>query len=281
MAQETGETDETTVQTVGEILRISRQQRGIRLEDAAEATKISKQFLYALENNRFDDLPSPAYLKGFLKTYAAYLKLDGAALIRQAIGEQEAEALASAAGSHAGHTTARSLQDFVQRLSLPALLLLGVVFSSLFIESPPPPSRLQSLQQLEAQKVAQKPLSSAIQAVTSSARTTLQTVASAPPPSGDDQRQEAVSQQPVNHGSFTTRMRVTRNCTITVAIDDAASQTYELTSGDVIEWKAAHQIAFELSGTEGIELVHNGTPLRLSGAGRSGYLVLDATGIKR
>lgn len=280
MDQQIGETDETTAQTVGETLRISRQQRGIRLEDAAEATKISKQFLYALEHNRFDDLPSPAYLKGFLKTYAAYLQLDGAALIRQAIGEQAAEALAAAAGSHAGHSAVQSFQDVMQRFSLPALLLLGVVFSSLFIESSPPPNRLQSLQQLEARKVAQKPLSSAVQAAASSARI-LRPVAAATPQSGDDQRQEASAPQPVNHTSFTTRMRVTRNCTITVAIDDAASQTYELTSGDVIEWKAAHQIAFELSGTEGIELVHNGTPLRLSGAGRSGYLVLDATGIKR
>ena len=42
-----------------------------------QGTKIRAKYLRALEDEAFDQLPGPTYVKGFLRTYADYLGLDG------------------------------------------------------------------------------------------------------------------------------------------------------------------------------------------------------------
>jgi len=51
--------------------------QGLELVDAESATKIRTRYLQALEEERFDTLPSPTYVKGFLRSYAEFLGLDG------------------------------------------------------------------------------------------------------------------------------------------------------------------------------------------------------------
>ena len=51
--------------------------RGIDFAQAEQATKIRGKYLRALEEERFELLPSETYVKGFLRTYADYLGLDG------------------------------------------------------------------------------------------------------------------------------------------------------------------------------------------------------------
>ncbi len=57
-------------------LRRERELREISLEEIAETTKISKSYLEALEDERFDVLPAPLFAKGFLREYARYVGLD-------------------------------------------------------------------------------------------------------------------------------------------------------------------------------------------------------------
>ncbi|UYN89100.1 MAG: DUF4115 domain-containing protein [Anaerolineales bacterium] len=65
-----------TPQNVGRALSEQRQQRGITLERASEATHIRKHYLQALEEGNFGALPSAAQVRGFLRAYAGYLELD-------------------------------------------------------------------------------------------------------------------------------------------------------------------------------------------------------------
>jgi hypothetical protein len=48
----------------------------LELSQAERDTRIRAEYLGALEDERFDALPGPAYTKGFLRTYADYLGLD-------------------------------------------------------------------------------------------------------------------------------------------------------------------------------------------------------------
>ena len=48
----------------------------LELSDAERETRIRTKYLRALEDERFQVLPGPAYTKGFLRTYAHYLDLD-------------------------------------------------------------------------------------------------------------------------------------------------------------------------------------------------------------
>jgi transcriptional regulator with XRE-family HTH domain len=65
---------------VGSVLRAARLKRGLSLEAVAQQTRISKRFLEALEEDRFDEFPAFVYMRGFLKGYCEHLDLPFAEL---------------------------------------------------------------------------------------------------------------------------------------------------------------------------------------------------------
>ncbi len=62
---------------VGPILREARNRRKVDLSTVEEATRIRVRFLRAIENEEWDVLPGGVYTRGFIRTYAGYLGLDG------------------------------------------------------------------------------------------------------------------------------------------------------------------------------------------------------------
>lgn len=62
---------------IGKTLREARTRRRIELSEAEASTKIRVRFLRAMENEEWDVLPGDSYARGFIRTYAAYLGLDG------------------------------------------------------------------------------------------------------------------------------------------------------------------------------------------------------------
>jgi cytoskeleton protein RodZ len=60
----------------GEELRREREIRGISLKEIADATKISRRFLEAVERNDHKTLPAPVFTRGFVREYARYLGLN-------------------------------------------------------------------------------------------------------------------------------------------------------------------------------------------------------------
>lgn len=272
--------DESTVvpdsQSVGVILQRCRDFNGISLKDAAEATRIGKNYLQALEEDRPQDLPSPAYLKGFLKTYASYLGLNGEELIQ--LATRTAVPLLEDPAS-----SSRAFPRFAyfnwQRIMLPAVLLSALVVSA-FLLSPSSPERpvQPALQQVLPTAVPATPVTALQPAVSSAIKPA---DVGTPLPVKPSLPAEVVATTSKPLAGFMVRMKVNRNSTLTVTIDDAASQGYELTSGDLIEWKAARTIALDLSDASGVEMELNNTPLKLqSPQGKQLYIVLDANGIK-
>jgi cytoskeletal protein RodZ len=62
---------------IGGSLREARLKRGLSPADVQKAIRIRDRYLQALEEERWELLPGDAYVKGFLRTYADYLGLDG------------------------------------------------------------------------------------------------------------------------------------------------------------------------------------------------------------
>ena len=62
---------------IGNSLREARLRQGLDLARVEDDTKIRAKYLQGLEDERFEVLPSETYVKGFLRTYAEYLGLDG------------------------------------------------------------------------------------------------------------------------------------------------------------------------------------------------------------
>jgi cytoskeleton protein RodZ len=66
---------------IGSILKETRQRLGIELATVEEQTKIRIKYLRALEDERWDVLPGPAYTRGFIRAYAETLGLDPELLV--------------------------------------------------------------------------------------------------------------------------------------------------------------------------------------------------------
>src|SRR5437764_15463202 len=62
---------------IGGSLRAARLKRELTPTDVQKAIRIRDRYLQALEEERWELLPGDAYVKGFLRTYADYLGLDG------------------------------------------------------------------------------------------------------------------------------------------------------------------------------------------------------------
>jgi cytoskeleton protein RodZ len=68
---------------LGAELRDARMALGLSVEDMAEALRIRRVYLSALEEGRIRDLPAPAYATGFVRSYARSLGLDENAAVRR------------------------------------------------------------------------------------------------------------------------------------------------------------------------------------------------------
>lgn len=67
--------------TIGEILSRTRIERHLTLEQASQATHIRIHYLEALENNKFDSLPSEVQGRGFIRLYADFLGISAQLLL--------------------------------------------------------------------------------------------------------------------------------------------------------------------------------------------------------
>lgn len=95
---------------LGERLEEARKRKGVSIREAAEATKIRGDYLLAMEDNSFEiDLPQ-IYIRGFLRNYARFLKLDP----HKALTDYDAHMLGRA---HRGQRS--SSRDSLGQVSIP------------------------------------------------------------------------------------------------------------------------------------------------------------------
>ncbi len=136
--------------TLGQILRHERELRDIPLDRIEEATRIRAAQLRAIEDDRLEALPAEAYARGFVRTYAEYLGLNGDDVV--AIFNEQWNRSAHRAESALPHTpvsVARSSPSglFSLWVALACLLLAGSAVLYLMGGSggshsaqPPPPT---------------------------------------------------------------------------------------------------------------------------------------------
>lgn len=78
---------------LGQLLYRQRVRKRLTFEDIEKAIKIKASFLLAIEKGEYNKLPSPAYAKGFVTNYAAYLgipRAEAVALFRREFDEKRA-----------------------------------------------------------------------------------------------------------------------------------------------------------------------------------------------
>jgi len=61
---------------LGQLLRQTREEKGITLEQIEKTTRIRQRYLVALEEGNYGLLPTPGHIQGFLRNYAVHIGLD-------------------------------------------------------------------------------------------------------------------------------------------------------------------------------------------------------------
>jgi cytoskeletal protein RodZ len=69
--------------TIGERLKLERENKNFDLEEIHSALKISSHIIKAIEENKAEELIDPVYVKNFIKKYAQFLELDGESISKE------------------------------------------------------------------------------------------------------------------------------------------------------------------------------------------------------
>lgn len=73
---------------LGDTLREAREKRGLTYKDIEKGTSIRALYIEYIEKGEYDELPGDVYTKGFIRSYANFLKLDANALVQAFTAER-------------------------------------------------------------------------------------------------------------------------------------------------------------------------------------------------
>jgi cytoskeleton protein RodZ len=109
--------------SLSDTLRDARVAKGLELNDIAEITHVRREYLEALEEGRYGDLPEDIYARNFLRLYAQAVGLDDVKLLERFSRERRA-ALGISTVSDAVPTVSNSYREVTPNRRNPAVVWL-------------------------------------------------------------------------------------------------------------------------------------------------------------
>ena len=110
---------------IGNSLREARMRQGLDYPQVELATKIRAKYIRALEEEEFETLPSGTYIKGFMRSYADFLGLDGQLYVDEYNSRHVPDGFLDEQQPH--RPRARRDRSVDQRVVLIVLALIAVV----------------------------------------------------------------------------------------------------------------------------------------------------------
>jgi cytoskeletal protein RodZ len=221
----------------GNWLRRQREMREIRLGEIAEVTKISRRYLEALEQDRFDILPAPVFAKGFLREYASFVGLDPDEVVNSYLLAQRATQPHEEA--RAAVVEKRSPTEWTSGVLLALLVVVLLV--------------LVALLAFYAER-------------SRSNRQELPTIA-APPP-------EPAPELPVQPGVEVTAapiqvtMDFIEDCWVEIVVDGDRRLSKLHVHGESLQIEAEDRVRLRLGNPDGVQIEVNGWPYATAASGR-------------
>ena len=71
----------------GELLKTERLKKNYTVAEVASSLKLSSRIITSIESGSVDELPAKTFIRGFVKSYAQFLKLDSDLILRQFLEE--------------------------------------------------------------------------------------------------------------------------------------------------------------------------------------------------
>ncbi len=115
---------------LGERFRAAREARGLTLSDVAEQIRIRSVYLAAIEDEDWDAIGAPVYVRGFLRTYGRYLGLDPEDAVADFNRSLAASASAQAQPASTYYPPSRPLSPMVWVAGIVAVVLVALVIYS-------------------------------------------------------------------------------------------------------------------------------------------------------
>lgn len=234
---------------LGDLLRRSREELGLTLDDVQTITCIQRRYLEALEQERFGELPDPVVGRGFLRSYASVLKLDPEVLVGMFDGlTRPAEvpddgAMLSEKGILYKDipigTSTRTSSDFLASI-LAVLAVIGGLVGAFHV------FQGQLLPFLEEARESVL--------LTEDAVFTLPT----PTPLPTYTPTPANTPTPVYYTGVTVELRITEESWVQVFVDGVKEFEGILRPGDEKHWNGQKQVAVRVGNAGGVEAVVNG-----------------------
>jgi hypothetical protein len=238
---------------LGDLLRESREQLGLSMDDVEASTRIKRPFLEALEAEDFDRLPDRVSARGFLRNYASVLKLDVDYVLELYDKEMGYEATGRVAQA-GGEVKLKSIpltpaSGFSPDLLIGLLMitaLVGIIL--LFVYQ-------RYLLPLETASPDAFPLAS------SEAALALPT----PTPLPTDTPTPTVTPTPLYYTGVTVELVITEESWVQVLVDEAKSYEGVLQVGEKRHWTGDRQVAVRAGNAGGVEIIVNGESMGLMG----------------
>jgi cytoskeleton protein RodZ len=260
------------LESFGESLKKSRQEKGLTPKDVAEATRIPAHIIEDLESGNESRMPAPVYVKGFIRAYARELGLDEEQLLQEygdsRVLEGEPLELAVSIGTE---KPSSPLAVLVLALIFAVLLLAGGYYFFYKSEeptaqiTPEPVVRVEPVKK-EVLKQEEEAASAAIEEAPAGQESDSQpesAVYSEPAPVKEEiEEAEVEPEEPaVTGGGHTLEVLATEETWLRIYIDDEKIAQYLLRPGQTMSWQAKNQFKLRLGNAGGLKVVLDGRPL--------------------
>jgi cytoskeleton protein RodZ len=229
----------------GRYLKSVRIEKGIDLTEIAEETKILHSILMNLESENHEKLPSPLFVKGFIRGYAELVGADAEMAEKSYTNslEKHKESLIPESELSKRKTVFRY---YVTALS--CLLICIIVFSVWLLSDTEVTSKdtvhKQSVNSDKNPRVIAEPNSSETK------------------PSNPEQSDKEI---------LTLAVSAVEKTWLKIIIDDQSPKEYHLESGDHLELEASSKFNILVGNAPGVKLLFNNKPIKVFG--KSGQVV--------
>lgn len=241
---------------LGELLRQSREQKGLTFEDVQAATYIKRRYLEALEAEQWEELPHPTVGRGFLANYAAVLDLD----VNYVLGLYDHRVPQSMRDSGATLTEQgisfksipmkpppRVSPDLLIGLVL-ALILVGVVAGTVLLYG-------ESLLPTDKTPAVISALPTADMAF----------ILPTPTPAPTETPTPTVTPTPMYYTGVSVELVISEESWVQVLVDGAKTFEGILRPGDRKHWNGERQVAVRVGNAGGVEAIVNGESVGVLG----------------
>jgi cytoskeleton protein RodZ len=125
---------------IGAALKAARELRGLNLQQLADATRVRRSYLAAIEEMRLEELPSRPFTIGYIRAYAAALGLDGDAAVERFRRDEPAQdtALRAPIGVQERKDPRLTMVVGGGLLVIAAIVLWNVAQHAMSQDAPPP-----------------------------------------------------------------------------------------------------------------------------------------------